>query len=224
MLKTKPFMFSCLLSGALVAGAPAAIAGEAPATETVDDRPSLSPRLEQPIAQRSPRSEVILRLEDLPDGFQPMPQSELAALKQELSQDDFQVENVFAFMEQQQFELIMGITTTIADPQERSQFDAALSQPQLLRELLTQGLDDTEVLDERPLTGLQNIGDVAAGVSMKVNLEDIPARLEILAFRNADLGAFVFVMYLDGAQPVVPIADVARILDRRARQAGSGRR
>jgi hypothetical protein len=59
---------------------------------------------------------------------------------------------------------------------------------------------------------------------MKVNLEDIPARLEILAFRNADLGAFVFVMYLDGAQPVVPIADVARILDRRARQAGSGRR
>jgi hypothetical protein len=56
-------------------------------------------------------SQVVIDAQDLPPGFQGMPAEDLAELKQELSADDFSVESVFAFMEPNNFELLLGLTT-----------------------------------------------------------------------------------------------------------------
>ena len=53
-------------------------------------------------------------------------------------------------------------------------------------------------------------------MTLKLNLEGVPAHLEIVAFRREAIGAFVFLLYLDGQTPRMPIVNLARTLDDRA--------
>lgn len=174
------------------------------------------------LAQAGTWADVTLRLEDLPRGFTAMPPAELAKLKEDLSQDEINVENVFAFVAQEQFQLIMGITTRLETVQQQQQFDELLRDPEKLKALLAENLEDTNV-PPQPLNNVSNIGDVAAGVSLQVDLDNLLARLEILVLRKNQMGAFVFVLYREGQRPLYPIAEVGRQLDRRVQEVRTGR-
>lgn len=174
------------------------------------------------LAQSGTWADVTLRLEDLPRGFTAMPPSELANLKQQLSQDGIDVENVFAFVGQEQFQLIMGITTRLETPQQQAEFDELLRDPEKLKSLLAENLEETNV-PPQALNNINNIGDAATGVSLRVDLDGLLARLEILALRKNQMGAFVFVLYRDGQRPLYPIAEVGRQLDRRVQEVRTGR-
>ncbi|MCT7982985.1 hypothetical protein NG796_06730 [Laspinema sp. A4] len=174
------------------------------------------------LAQARTWADVTLRLEDLPPGFTAMPPAELANLKEELSQDQIDVENVFAFVAQEQFQLIMGITTRLETAQQQAEFDDLLRDPERLKSLLTENLQDTNV-PPQALNNINNIGDAAAGVSLRVDLDNLLARLEILVLRKNQMGAFVFVLYRDGQRPLHPIAEVGRKLDQRIQEVSTGR-
>jgi hypothetical protein len=174
------------------------------------------------LAQAGTWADVTLRLEDLPRGFTAMPPAELAKLKEDLSQDQIDVENVFAFVAQQQFQLIMGITTRLETPQQQAQFDELLRDPEKLKALLAENLQATNA-PPQALNNINNIGDAAAGVSLQVDLDNLLARLEILVLRKNQMGAFVFVLYREGQRPLYPIAEVGRQLDRRAQEVRTGR-
>lgn len=174
------------------------------------------------LAQAGTWADVTLRLEDLPPGFRAMPPAELAKLKEDLSQDEMNVENVFAFVAQQQFQLIMGITTRLETAQQQAQFDELLRDPEKLKSLLAENLLATPV-PAQPLNNINNIGDVAAGVSLQVDLDNLLARVEILGLRKNQMGAFVFVLYREGQRPLYPIAEVGRQLDRRVQEVRTGR-
>ncbi|HEY9838533.1 MAG TPA: hypothetical protein V6D27_16740 [Vampirovibrionales bacterium] len=175
-------------------------------------------RLERVIlAQTATWADVTLRLEDLPGGFTAMPSSEVAKLKEELSQDGMDVENVFAFVGQQQFQLIMGITTRLETAQQQAEFDELLRDPEQLKSLLAENLQGTNV-PPQALNNINNIGNVAAGVSLQVDLDGLLGRLEILVLRRNQMGAFMFVLYRDDDSPVYPIAQVGRTLDQRIQQ------
>lgn len=174
------------------------------------------------VAQAGTWADVTLRLEDLPAGFTAMPPAELANLKEQLSQDEIAVENVFAFVAQEQFQLIMGITTRLETAQQREQFDELLKDPEKLKSLLAENLEITSQAPQ-PLNNVSNIGDVAAGVSLPVDLDSLLARLEILVLRRNQMGAFVFVLYREGQTPLYPIAEVGRQLDRRVQGVRTGR-
>ena len=64
----------------------------------------------------------------------------------------------------------------------------------------------------------ENIGEAVAGVNLTLNLEGVPAHLDIVAFRRDAIGAFVFLLYLEGQTPRMPIANLARTLDNRAQR------
>ncbi|AFY80704.1 hypothetical protein [Oscillatoria acuminata] len=169
------------------------------------------------LAQAGTLADVTVRLEDLPQGFTAMPPAELANLKEQLSQDGIDVENVFAFVGQEQFQLIMGITTRLETAQQRAEFDELLRDPEKLKSLLAENLEETNA-PPQALNNINNIGDAAAGVSLRVDLDGLFARLEILVLRKNQMGAFVFVLYRDSQRPLYPIAEVGRLLDRRAQE------
>jgi len=174
------------------------------------------------LAQAGTWADVTLRLEDLPPGFRAMPPADLAKLKEDLSQDEINVENVFAFVAQEQFQLIMGITTRLETVQQQQQFDELLRDPEKLKALLAENLQDTNV-PPQALNNVSDIGDVAAGVSLQVDLDNLLARLEILVLRKNQMGAFVFVLYREGQRPLYPIAEVGRQLDQRVQEVRTGR-
>jgi hypothetical protein len=91
-----------------------------------------------------------------------------------------------------------------------------LAEPEVLRKLVTDGMGETQILEQTEIEELDDIGESVAGVTLKLNLEGVPANLDIVAFRREAIGAFVFLLYLDGQTPRMPIANLARTLDDRA--------
>lgn len=170
----------------------------------------------QPRNQNRDWSQLVIRAQDLPSGFQGMPPDQLNQLRRELSQEDFSVASVFAFMEPNNFEMLLGITTPLQSPQKQREFEAILASPGSLQRLVTEGMGTTQILQQTPLR-LENIGEAVAGVNLKLNMEGVPANLDIVAFRRDTIGAFVFLLYLEGQTPKMPIANLARTLDNRAK-------
>lgn len=194
------------------------IAIASPASASVADSPKVEENLptENSILTQTPRwTEITLTLDDLPAGFTAMPPSELANLKEQLRQDDINVENVFAFVGEEKFQLIMGIVTRLETQQQQEKFDEVLRDPEQLKSLLAENLDNSPV-PPQPLSGVNNIGDAAAGVSLDVDLDSLLARLEILVFRKDQMGAFIFLLHQQGTTPSHSIGEIARTLDSRA--------
>ncbi len=169
----------------------------------------------QPGNQGRDWSQLVINAQDLPPEFQAMPAEELAKLKQELGQEDFPVQSLFAFTEPNNFEILLGMTTLLKNRQEQNDFEAILASPQSLQRLIAEGIGATKIIQQTPLR-LENVGQAVAGVNLKLNLEGVPANLDIVAFRRDAVGAFVFLLYLEGQTPRRPIANLAGILDRRA--------
>jgi hypothetical protein len=208
-------IFICLFAGIWFGVAPAKGQTEAP---TLSDSPSseMTQEREQELEQERDWSELAIDAQDLPPGFQGMPAEDLAKLKQELSENDLSVESVFAFMEPNNFELLLGLTTPLKNQQSQKDFEQILAEPEVLRELVTDGMGETQIVEQIEIEELDNIGESVAGVTLKLNLEGVPAQLDIVAFRRQSIGAFMFLLYLDGQTPRMPIVNLARILDDRA--------
>jgi hypothetical protein len=169
-------------------------------------------------------SQPTLLLQDLPPGFQPLPDSELAELSQSLAAGDYQTESLFAFQEAEHFEYIIGFTTRLATTSEQAAFDAELRQASFLEEFakgFQQGAAGIKISDKGALPNLKGIGDAIAGLGFTSNIQSIPMRIELVTFRRGPIGAFLWIMYLDGDKPVISVDQVAQKLDSRLQAAAT---
>lgn len=71
-------------------------------------------------------SVVVLALEDLPSGFETISLDELGITKEDLVGDDFKVEGIFTFLEAENFELVMGVTTLLPTRLDQVGFDMVI--------------------------------------------------------------------------------------------------
>jgi hypothetical protein len=209
------FVVICLFTGIWIGGTPSQAETDRPLEAQILAQNVPSQRT-QPRNQGRDWSQLVIRAQDLPSGFQGMPADQLNQLRQELTQDGLSIGSVFAFMEPKNFEMLIGVTTPLQSPQEQNDFEAILASPGALQRMITEGMGATQILQQTPLR-LENIGEAVAGVNLKLNMEGVPANLDIVAFRRDAIGAFVFLLYLEGQIPQRPIANLARTLDNRAK-------
>jgi len=176
--------------------------------------------LRSPFAAVEPPSATkpTLQLEDLPAGFQPLSGAELADLSQSLAEGDYHTESLFAFQETEHFEYIIGFTTALPTPEAQAAFDAELRQTDFLEEFakgFKQGAAGIGISQKGALPHLEGIGNAIAGLGMTSNIQSIPMRIDLVIFRREQVGAFLWIMYLDGDKPVIPVDQVAQKLDER---------
>ena len=160
-------------------------------------------------------SEASLSLEDLPDGFMEMSPAELGLTKEDLSGDDFTVEDLFVFFGADPLEIIIGFTTILPTQLDQVGFDVGLAQPEFLMESLVGGMGATDILDQKELVHLNDIGDASAGLTVVADMDGIHMRMDMAVFRRDTVGVVIFVMYIDGDVPVLTIEEVATKLDDR---------
>lgn len=166
-------------------------------------------------APLSDLSDAVLTLQDFPSGFEEIPPAAFGFTKEDLSQEGFTVESLFAFLEAEHFEFVMGFTTLLPTELEQAGFDVALRQPDFLLESLIVGMGAVDILEQKELPGLDDIADASVGLTVAIDAGGFPMRMDLVAFRRDVAGAFVLVMYVDGEVPIVPIGDVARKFDER---------
>lgn len=224
----------CLLTSIIFAGVPAqaamTAAPTAPHTQFIAQQ-GIAETVYQMAAEQTASKAATLTAEDLPPGFTALPPelaaeiaSRLEVLREQLGQGSMKPENFFAFVNQQSFQLVLGFTGNLADEPQKANFDASLAQlkqPEGQQRMLGQLQDKLKTLaginvtDYRGLPELNNLANASTGVTLALDMQGQPLRLDFAAFRRDTTGAFTAVLYTNGGQPAVKVDDVARKLDGR---------
>ncbi|HEY9673476.1 MAG TPA: hypothetical protein V6D11_18680 [Waterburya sp.] len=230
----------CLLVGVLVAGAPAQAAIVTAPTVSqppLTAQPSITKTLNPIVAEPSTPVLAALTVEDLPPGFTELPPeiaasiaSRLEVLQQQIGPGNLKPENFFAFVNPQNFQIVLGFTAKLPNQAEQSRFDGSLKQltePEvqqrtlnLLQEQL-KAFGQVKVTEYRPIPELNTLANASTGITLGLEMRGQPLRLDLAAFRRNATGAFTGVIYANGAKPLVGVGDVAQKLDRRIEQLSS---
>lgn len=228
------FLRLCLLSGVFFAGIPA----QAVMTTTSHEsyRQSIAQlgiveTIPQIAAEDLASAQVALTLEDLPPGFTKLPPelattvaSRLDVLKQQLGQSNMKLENFFAFINPENFQIVLGFTGKLPTQPEQASFDSSLQkiqQPEVQQRMLSQiqeqlkSVAEVKVTEYKALTGLNNLANASTAVTMGLEMQGQPLQMDLAAFRRNAVGAFTGVIYAKGEQPALAVGDVAQKLDAR---------
>lgn len=229
----------CLLLAVIVAGVPAqATMTTAP---TVSQPPltaqhGIAKTLLQLAAEPSAPAQATLTLEDLPPGFTELPPelaaniaSRLDVLGQQLTTGTMKPENFFAFVNPENFQIVLGFTGKLPNQAQQASFDTSLQQfkqPEVQQRTLSLLQDQlktfgqVKVTECRAIPELDNLANASTGFAVGLEMRSQPLRLDLAAFRRNGTGAFTGVMYATGDRPAVAVGNVARKLDSRIEQFG----
>jgi hypothetical protein len=224
----------CLLSGVIFSGLPAK--ASTTMTPTASDKQLIAQQgiaeiLPKIVAQQPASAQTTLTIEDLPSGFTELPPelaaelaSRLTVLAQQMGQGNLNPENFFAFVNPENFQLVLGFTNKLPNQSEQTSFDdnlQKLQQPEVQQMMRTQvreqlkAYGDVKVTDYKALPGLNDVANASTGMTLELELQGQPLRIDFAAFRRNAVGAFTGVIYANGTQPAIAVGDVARKLDGR---------
>lgn len=217
-----------LLCGVILASSHPQAALSSTITQPVT-QPSMAAIVTEMVAQNQASSNLKLTLEDLPPGFQELPPAlageiatKLNSFRQQLALANIKPEDFVAFVNPQNFQVVIGVTGNLAKAQEQASFDANLQQlkkPAVQEQLLGQlrqelkSFGGVEVVNYNSLSDLNKLANASTGFGVDLNVLGQPARMDMAVFRRNAVGAFTAVMYLNGQEPTVLVGDVARKLD-----------
>jgi hypothetical protein len=224
----------CLLTGVIFTWVPAQAAMTTALTESRTQllaHPGIAETIVQIATEQSVSTTATLTLEDLPPGFTELPPelatqvaSRLDILRQQLGQGNLKPENFFTFVNPQNFQIVLGFTGKLPNKPEQASFDSSLqqlqqaeAQQQMLSQLQEKlkAFGEIKVTDSGTLPGLNDVANASTGLTLGLEMQGQPLRMDLAAFRRNTVGAFTAVMYAKGGQPAVAVGDVARKLDGR---------
>jgi len=169
--------------------------------------PTLTPAPELDI------SSAVLTLDDLPPGFEVLYPEDLGMSVDDFSDEDFQPEEVFIFINSQDFQMVIGFNFLLDNKVDRIAFDASVSQPEIALPAVVNGLGSEDFQDEKVLEGLDDIGEKQIGMTMITDMEGVPVQVDILMFRWETIGAMVISMALEGKSPNISLHELGLKLD-----------
>jgi hypothetical protein len=222
-----------LLVGVLFTGVPAkaAITTVSASPEQAIAQQGIAETLGKIAVEQPTSTAATLTLKDLPPGFTELPpelssvlSSRLEVLTQQLGQANLKPENFFAFVDPQDFQIILGFTSQLPNQPEQASFDTSvqqLQQPEVQQRMMSRlqesikSMGPIKVTEYKTLPGLNDVANASTGITMGLEAQGQPLRLDFATFRRNSVGAFTAVMYPNGAQPKLAVGEVARKLDGR---------
>ena len=226
MLKKLPLTL-CLLTGFIFSGTIARAAIQQRVVQSGIAEPANSQIIAQPISS----SAATLTLEDLPPGFQQLPPtlisqlaSQFEAFSQQLAPGNLNPENFFAFVNPATFQMVLGFTGDVPEQSEQMNFDTNLQKlddPQAQEQvvdLVTEKLKEfggIQVENYALMPEMKTLADASAGMTMLVNMQGQPLRLDMAGFRRNDVVAFTGVLYPNEQESIVQVRELVNKLDDR---------
>ena len=176
---------------------------------------------ETPVPTEAPDldiSSAVLTLDDLPAGFEEFSPEELGVSLDDFGDEALQPEEVFIFLNAQNFQMVFGFNFLLTSKLDRAAFDVGISQPEITLPALVSGMGSENVQGEKVLEGFDDVGEARIGMTMIANLEGVPVQVDVLMFRQDVVGAMVMSMVLEGQAPNITLHDLGLKLDQRIQQ------
>lgn len=211
------FATAILLSGVLFITLGCQIASQAASTpeakstsETVNSDPQVPTSTQPPELDIS---SAVLTLDDLPPGFEEFDPNELGLFMDDFSEDELQPEEVFIFVNSEDFQMVFGFNFQLSKRFDRAAFDVGISQPEVTLPAFIEGMGSENVQGEKVLDGFEDIGEKQIGMTMIADMEGMPFQVDVLMFRRETIGAMVMTMVLDGDSPNITLHELGLKLD-----------
>jgi hypothetical protein len=176
----------------------------------------------QPLRQDPDLSDAIIRLSDLPSGFEDLEGSQLSSLEgmleviqESLSKTSLaRLQNFTGFKTSDTRNPQMIVSGLIAplSASDQAEVDRELSDTDELEKTMQSSVGSNEM---RKLDGSTNVGDISYGVVMTMGSGSIRMTVEYIVVRRREVVEEAAVIYLAGHQPLIGALDVVKILDRR---------
>jgi hypothetical protein len=149
-------------------------------------------------------SEAILTATDLPNGFMDVPPEMFGLGEGGETLGGDVMESVFAVWCEEPTEMIWGFTVLLPTKADRAQADEDMHQTEALLTEISQGLGATgmDILEQPRLSGFKTVGDTSVELTMVVDVEGTPMRLDMYSFRRGAAGAYLFAMYPNNVRDV----------------------
>jgi len=183
---------------------------EPPSTQALEPTPSQVQELDI--------SSAVLTLDDLHPGFEEFSPEELGMSMEDFSDETFQPEEVFIFVNIQDFQMVFGFNFLLTSKLDRVAFDAGVSNPEITIPAFVSGMGSENVRDEKMLEGLEDIGEKQIGMTMVTDLEGVPAQVDVIMFRRDVVGAMLMSMVMEGESPNITIHELGLKLDQRIQE------
>ncbi len=217
-MKTKTHLVTAiLLSLILFITLGCQIASQAASTpEAESSSETVNSVTQAPTSTQPPKvdiSSAVLTLDDLPSGFEILYPEDLGMSVDDFSDEDFQPEEVFIFINSQDFQMVIGFNFLLNDKVDRIAFDAGVSQPKLTLPAMVNGMGSEDIQDEKVLEGLDDVGEKQIGMTMITDIEGVPIQVDILMFRREVIGAMLMSMVIEGESPNITLYDLGLKLD-----------
>ena len=213
-------LFAVLLSGLLLG----LIAAPARASTGLN----APPRQETAPSDDSPDlSEVLLRLEDMPPGFEDLQEAQKQAMSQALSQlagafganTQMSPQNVTGYWNADasnpQF-VVSLLISPLSEAEQRS-FDDIVEKPEEIKRAMGQMFGSSTQAEL--LEAIDQVGEASIGFSVIVSASGINLRMEFISARRGQVIEEVLVAYLVTAEPLADVRQMARLLDDRLAKA-----
>lgn len=161
-------------------------------------------------------SDQLLRLRDLPSGFERIDPMEMGLSEEALAASPVAVESIFAFANPEASEFLGGGTTRLATFFDRIAFDLMLSNPELITSLVLGNLENVTLSDLQDM-GLPLIGDNSKGLTVVAEVDGVQLRANLILFRKGTQGVALGQLYPNEEEPAATVSDLAKIMAQRAR-------
>lgn len=196
-------------------------------TPTVTPPATLTPAPTPTVTPTPDLSTAIVRVQDLPPGFEPVPASDLSkfnfsesAIADSFSRSGVQArpKNLFVFAKNSpKLELIVGFILYPLSATDRAAMDASLSNPDSLLRSLAAGFANggRATKSSSVVPGLDKFGDRSVGVTALPSMGSPQLRMDAVVARRGSVAQVVCLIYPDGSAPSVEIGPVALALDSR---------
>lgn len=171
-----------------------------------------------------------LQASDLPPRFEPAPPflrhfiyKGIAAVQSYLEAEGISLEDVSSFVDFEQGELVLGMTTSLDSQEVVEKFDTSLVRPDA-KDIFAKGVEETlrgvgniKIAQIQELNSLKAIGNRARGFSFRVDFQGLPLQVfgEAVAFRRNGTAAVVVLGALNHPPAEIHVQDLAARLDRR---------
>lgn len=161
---------------------------------------------------------VVITLEDLPLGYEVQDPAEFGFEEGTYSDFGYFVEHSFAFIEPSTLQIVFGFTTIFESEFDEAEFDAVLSDPEVMTEALdiVEGFAGELGLTFSELPEAFGIADSSGGFSMVFGEAPFQFHMDLIMFRSGNLGVFLIEMFSEGDEPSVKAFDLANLLVERA--------
>jgi hypothetical protein len=180
-------------------------------TPAATAQPTAEPTQQAPGSVEVDDSDQLLRLRDLPAGFQRIDPMEMGLSEEMLNSGPFRVESVFAFYQPESNELVGGGTTLLAGAFDRIGFDLLLGNPELIISLVLGNVSNVELSGLSDMA-LPTIGDKSVGLTVVAEVEGEPMRANLVIFRKGTTGVALAQLLPEGEEPTASIQDLVETM------------